>query len=223
MSDEIIFEADFTPLYNAKKWLLSYMSKAVKDAVNLTTLGLRNHIIQDLFQSSLMIGPKNSGVLSSRSGELKKSVQSEPATVEGDDVKGAVSIGTVYARMHFGPSGPPTHVTPVNAKMLAIPLPAAMDAHGTVKGNPRDAGIFGQTFIAKSKAGNLILFGKLNYVKGIKAGQAKTEVLPLFILKESVDVPVTITTESLRAYAQPQIERRLADIKQGLENSTVTE
>jgi hypothetical protein len=220
--DEIVFNADFTQLYRIKPWLLAYVGKAVKNAVNLTTLALRNHIIQDLFQSYTMIGPKNKGVLNSRSGELKKSVQSVPAEVDGDDIKGKVAIGTVYARTHFGPAGQTTHVTAINVKMLAIPLLGAMDSHGSARGNPRDAAIFGQTFISKSKAGNLIIFGKLNYVKGAKAGQAKGDILPLFLLKESVDVPVTVTTESLRAYAQPLMGKRLFDIKTGLESSTVT-
>jgi len=109
----------------------------------------------------------------------------------------------------------------LTAKMLAIPLPGAMDSSGTAKGSPRDAAIFGQTFLAKSRAGNLIIFGKLNYVRGKKAGQAKGDVVPLFVLKNSVDVPVTVTTESLRAYAQPILGKGMDAIRAGLESSTV--
>lgn len=221
MSDHISFDADFTPLYDAAKWLRAYMGKAVRDVVNMTSAALRTHIVQDLFQSYSMIGPKNKGVLNSRSGELKRRVTSQPATVEGDDVRGYVGVGTKYGKVHFGKTGQVFHIVPKTAKMLAIPLPGAMDSNGTARGSPRDAAIFGQTFIARSKAGNLIIFGKLNYVRGKKAGQAKGALMPLFVLKNSVDVPVTVTTESLKAFAGPILGKGMADIRAGLESSTV--
>jgi hypothetical protein len=168
-----------------------------------------------------MIGPKNQGVLNSRSGILKKSITTIPATTDGDVITGKLGIGTVYGKMHFGPAGQVTHVTPKSGKFLAIPLPGAMDAHGIARGKPLDKAIFGQTFIARSKAGNLIIFGKLTYVKGEKAGQVKSDLKPLFVLKESVDVPVTITTESLRAWVRPLLGKGLADIGAGLKGSTI--
>jgi len=214
-------DADFGPLYDAAKWLRSYVAKSVRDVVNTTSVALRTHIVKDLFQSYSMIGPKNQGVLNSRSGELKRSVTSQPATVDGDDVRGYVGVGTKYGKVQFGKAGQVFHIVPLTAKMLAIPLPGAMDSSGTAKGSPRDAAIFGQTFLAKSRAGNLIIFGKLNYVRGKKAGQAKGDVVPLFVLKNSVDVPVTVTTESLRAYAQPILGKGMDAIRAGLESSTV--
>ena len=223
MPDGLKFEADFSQLYAAKKWLLAYMGKMVRQAVNLTTLQLQTHIKEDLFQSYSMIGLKNAGVLNSRSGELKRSITAQPATVDGDVVRGYIGIGTKYGKVQFGKSGQTYHMMPKSAQWLTIPLPGALASNGTARGSAGDKAIFGQTFFAKSKAGNLILFGKLNYVRGKKAGQAKGDILPLFVLKKSVDVPATITTESLRDWTQPILGKRMADIKNGLEHSTVGE
>ena len=222
MPDGIELSADFTPLYKAAKWLRAYMGKMVKNAVNTTTLQLQGHIKNDLFQSYSMIGPKNAGVLNSRSGELKRSITAQPAELAEDDLyRGFVGIGKSYGKVQFGKAGQVYHMTPKNGQYLTIPLPGAMASNGTARGGALDKAIFGQTFFAKSKAGNLILFGKLNYVRGKRAGQAKGDILPLFVLKRSVDVPVTITTESLRAWTQPILGKRMADIKEGLEHSTV--
>ena len=219
MPDEMTFDADFRPLYNAKKWLLAYMGKMVKKAVDMTTLQLQTHIKRDLFQS-YSAGSKSKGVLNSRSGELKRTISAVPATVNGDDISGAVGIGTKYGKVMFGKNGQSYHIVPRIAKMLALPLPGAMNSSGTARGSPRDKAIFGQTFITKSNAGNLLIFGKLNYVRGKKAGQAKGDILPLFVLKNSVDIPVQITTESLKSRTQPLLGKRIADIKDGLMSST---
>ena len=104
---------------------------------------------------------------------------------------------------------------PKNAKALTIPLPAAMDSNGTARGSARDKAIFGETFIAKG-----IIFGNLNYVRGKKAGQTKGDIVPLFVLKKSVDVPVQITSESLRDWVQPILGKGMADIAQGLSEAS---
>jgi hypothetical protein len=221
MSDEMKFETDFSELYAAKKWLQIYVGKMVTQLVNRTTIALRNHIVQDLFQSYSMIGPKNKGVINSRSGELKRNITHTPAITDDDIVSGGVNIGTVYNRMIFGKVGQVTHITPKSAGALAIPLPAALDSNGTSRGNPRDTAVFGETFLAKSKAGNMIIFGKLNYTRGAKAGQSHGDIVPLFVLKKSVDVPVQITLESLRDWVQPILGKGMADIRDGLMESTL--
>ena len=216
MSDELKFEADFSELYAAKKWLQVYVGKMVNQLVNRTTIALRNHIVQDLFQSYSMIGPKNKGVINSRSGELKRNITHVAATVDEDVVSGGVNIGTVYNRMIFGKAGQVTHVVPKTAGALTIPLPAALDSNGTPRGSARDKSIFGETFIAKG-----IIFGKLNYVRGAKAGQTKGDIVPLFLLLKSVDVPVQITSESLRDWVQPILGKGMADIRDGLMESAL--
>jgi len=220
MADEIKMEINWDDLRERKKWLDAYMGKMVMKLVNTVTLATQKHIRQDLF---VPYQGKNlfEGVLQTRSGKLKKSVVNIPATRDGDIIRGAIGIGTVYSRVHFGKAGQVTEITPKTAKMLTIPLPAAMDSHGTARGSARDKGIFGETFIGKSKAGNLIIFGKLLYVKGKKAGQTKGGLVPLFVLKDRVSVPSRIHLEDLRDFVQPLLGKGMADIKAGLEGSSV--
>ena len=66
-------------------------------------------------------------------------------------------------------------IVPKAAKKLAIPLPAALTAAGVARGSPRS---FPDTFIQKSKAGNLLIFQK----KG-------DGIVPLFALKDRVTIP----------------------------------
>jgi hypothetical protein len=223
VADSVTFSADFAPLYERSKWLRVYVGKMVLRCINTTTLALQKHIKQDLFQSFAITGPKNVGVLNSRSGALKRSITVIPAQLDGDFANGGVGIGTKYGRVLFGKAGQVTTITPKSSQYLTIPLPAALNSTGTARGTARDSGVFGETFIKKSKNGNLIIFGKLNYTKGKKVGQAKSDILPLFVLKKSVDVPVRITTESIREWITPVLGKGLADIREGIFNSTVME
>jgi hypothetical protein len=62
------------------------------------------------------------------------------------------------------------------AKFLAIPLPAALSSNGLpLRTGPRS---WDHTFVARSKAGNLIIFRKLGSV-----------LTPLYVLKDQVTIP----------------------------------
>jgi hypothetical protein len=220
--DEIKIEGNFDDLRARKKWLDAYIGKMVVRLVNTTTLALQKHIRQDLFQSFAMTGPRNSNVLFSRSKKLRNSVINIPVVKTGDDVKGGVGIGTEYARVHFGKRGQVTTIV-AKGKMLTIPLPAAMNNNGVARGSARDASIFGETFIRKSTKGNLIIFGKLKYVKGKSAGKVKGKLVPLFLLRNQVNVPARIFPEDLAKFAQPLLGKGMADIKNGLMGAAFTE
>jgi hypothetical protein len=199
----------------------AYVIGAAKKVVSSAAIKLQRHIREDLFQP--YPGGTTNSTLSTRSGILKKSVKTIPPSVDGTDVKSGVTIGTKYSPVHFGPVGQVTHITPKRGKFLAIPMQEAMNGQGVAKGAPRDESIYGQTFVAKSKAGNLVIFGKLLYVKGKKSGQAKGDLKPLFVLKSSVDVPARIHPEDLRGYIMPHITEGMQAIKQGLENSSLSD
>lgn len=68
-------------------------------------------------------------------------------------------------------------IRPRRRKYLAVPLAAVKTAAGDVRGGPRS---YSNTFFARSKAGNLILFQKRG------AGQAPT---PLFAMVSQVRIP----------------------------------
>ena len=68
-------------------------------------------------------------------------------------------------------------VTAKRARFLTIPLPAALDNRGIpLKRRARD---WDNTFVARSKRGNLIIFQK----------QSDGGIVPLYVLKRSVTIP----------------------------------
>lgn len=190
----------------------------VKRLVDTASLRLLTHIRQDLFGT--YPGGTTATTLSTRSGMLKKTVRVIPATQQDEDTfRGGISVGTKYAAVHFGKRGEST-VIEGKGKMLTIPLPQAMNAQGVAKGSALDTAVFGDTFVRKNKNGNVIIYGKTLYTKGKKAGQAKGGIVPLFLLRKSVTVPVRIANEDLQAYLTPIVSKGLADIRLGLESST---
>jgi hypothetical protein len=127
--------------------------------------------------------------LANRTGALRRSFDAELLT---SGTAGTVSarIGyirpqttragadpLVYAAVHEGwpDNRSSTTIRPRHAKYLAMPLKAAMTPAGVAKGNPRD---FDNTFVQRSKAGNLLIFQRT--AKGI---------VPLFVLRSEVTIP----------------------------------
>jgi hypothetical protein len=67
-------------------------------------------------------------------------------------------------------------IKPKSSKFLCIPLPTALDGNGVpLRKSPRD---WENTFVATSKAGNLMIFQK-------RAGS----IVPLYVLKDQVTLP----------------------------------
>ena len=116
--------------------------------------------------------------LSKRSGALDTaildSVKDEGSTFAS--IRGQIGApGVPYARIQeLGGT-----IKPKNAKYLCIPLQAALDGSGLpLKSSPRD---WPNTFVTKSKAGNLIIFQKRG-----------TSIVPLYVLKDSVTIPARL-------------------------------
>ncbi len=57
--------------------------------------------------------------------------------------------------------------------------------------------MWGETFVAKTDKGNLIIFGSRKYQKGAKAGQTTGDIVPLFLLKKEVKIDTRIHPESI--------------------------
>lgn len=130
-----------------------------------------------------MRGPTSESSVSKRTAPWGDLVTVTPQ-VSGNRIAGGISVGEVYGPIHIGPRGTSQEIRPTKAQFLAIPLDAAKTGAGVARGKPRDA-LWGPTFIAKSKAGNLIIFG---YSGGTKASKSDTPI-PLFVLKKSVVIP----------------------------------
>lgn len=196
------------------------IKKAVKKAEAALQLLLQKYsfLWATYIRESHLQGGTSVSKLRKRSGKLQASTKPLPVKKVKGNYKAGVRFGTRYAGVHIGKAGDKKVIRPVNKQYLAIPLPAAQTARGVARGRPRDAGVFGETFIAKSKAGNLIIFGKSVYQRGAKAGETHGKIVPLFVLKKQVTVPVRVSTKVLLNWAQTRInkdktiERELAKI-----------
>lgn len=117
-------------------------------------LKLHGTLLQGHIRTRYLTGGTAPTKLGVRSGRLRSSVRVlEPREVRHGVFEGGVSIGTEYARTHFGPPGQVTTIKPKSAKYLTIPLKDALTGAGVAKGSARN-GPWGATFIRKSKAGD---------------------------------------------------------------------
>ena len=88
-----------------------------------------------------------------------------------DEITGQIGGSMNAAVQEFG-----TTITSKTAKYLTVPLPAALDSKGVPR--KKNAREWDNTFVAQSKAGNLIIFQR----EGAK-------IVPLYVLKSSVTIP----------------------------------
>lgn len=149
-----------------------------------------------------------SASLSRRSGALLNEIRSS-VKVYGEtlaNIEGHIGTGTsVYGRIQeFGGV-----IRPKNAKYLTVPLPAALNSDGTPK--KKGAREWDNTFVIKSKAGNLLIVQK-----GIGG-----DIVPLYVLKSSVTIPARLNMGStLRAglgyFVDQAVEKMLQEIQAGL-------
>jgi len=168
--------------------------KTLKRLMTKDTPLLQSHVKKTYFG-----GATTANMLHNRTGQLRNSVRPMlPVQIENMAVKGGLMFGKIYAFSHVGPKGGFKTIRPKNRKWLTIPMKGLKEAEAalfTKAGQSRGGAMSGQfadTFIKKSKAGNLIIFGKGTYQKGAKAGEAKGKLTPLFILKKQVRIPYRI-------------------------------
>ena len=143
--------------------------------------------------------PWNGGVynpsnnLQSRSGEglasIKRSIRITGSTL--DTVEGRISTGQMGIHETGGT------IRAKSAGYLTIPLPAAMDSRGVpLRQRARD---WDNTFVARSKKGNLIIFQK----KGRK------NITPLYLLKSEVYIRPRLGMErAIGEQAVPYFEQK---------------
>lgn len=176
----------------------------LKKVIDKNTLLLVTHLRQNYLR-----GGTTATKLKRRTGRLAASTRPVKATYKHPIVRGGVVFGTGYAGVHVGPRGQVTVIKPKNAKYLTIPLPAVQTRSGVTRGTAL-SGKFVNTFIARSKKGNLIIFGQGTYAKGQKTGEAKGKITPLFLLKKSVRVKARIHPEDILPWVRRRI---LADLR----------
>lgn len=115
-------------------------------------------------------GPKT---LSKRSGKAINRLRSSVKTSGNklNDLQGQFSGPFYLKAQEYG-----AVIRPKRSKYLTIPLPAALNSNGTPK--KKSAREWQNTFIQKSKKGNLIIFQKRG-----------KDIVPLYVLKTQVRIP----------------------------------
>ena len=186
---------------------LSFSIKGDKETVKaLNKLGsnlpaaLESTMQQIMFflQATIQREKLSGSPLKVRTGRLRSSITNLVQRV-GNVIIGIVGTNVRYGAIHeFGGV-----IRPKSSKYLAIPLDAAKTPSGVARGGPRS---FQNTFVRKTQAGNLIIFGKPN--PGAK------EAEPLFILKKFVRIPA-------RPYMRPALEENAENIRQLFRNTLV--
>lgn len=185
MADEFQFEVAFrNKRYNdAEKGLIA-LGNSISNGV-LTKLPpvLKTELRNYLDSVALALqqrhgnpwpGGTTASTLSRRSGKLIASIPESVRVYGGSlgDIEGLIGSAEPYARIQETGGT----IYPVKAQWLTVPLPAALNSDGTPK--KATAREWDNTFIIKSKAGNLIIVQKNG-----------ADLIPLYVLKKSVTIP----------------------------------
>jgi hypothetical protein len=143
------------PIASLEKIELEITSKVIQ-ALNNTNQRLKAKLLREHLAGA------GDNSLAKRTGNLARSVETEPAALDLKlgplTVSAKLHAGMIYAKVHFGPRGSEVKIVPIKAKMLAIPLAAAKTGAGVARAGPT-SGIWGPTKCFRSKAGNLIIWG----------------------------------------------------------------
>jgi hypothetical protein len=200
---EIVFEKDE----------INNTSKAIWKTTK-QVFGLAGKLLASYIRTQKLTGGTSDSRLKVRSGQLRASVRERIIDQKGEAIEGGVGFGTVYAWPHVGEAGEKTIITPKRAKYLTIPLEAAMTPSGVAKGSALN-GPWGDTFIAKSKRGNLIIFGRMKMyqsvkvkgtkVRGVSIRKMGNKIVPLFLLKKSVTIPARIHPSEILGWISPKM------------------
>jgi hypothetical protein len=202
----------FENIENAFKQLGDKLDTVLDQAPPLLNRSLGDALQQVATQLSKMHGnPWSGGVASDspylqvRSGEGLRSIKESIATkiANGEEiVSGQISAGDMAIHETGGV------IRPTRSEYLTIPLPEAMDARG-IPLRPR-AGDWDNTFIKRSKAGNLLIFRRT---------PASRNITPLYLLKTEVVIPPRLHLEdTIVGTGLPYFENRaLEDISALLE------
>lgn len=183
---------------------LAYLGKEISSdwdgAAKVLSVELRNFL--DTVAAALVSrhgaawpGGTGAKTLSRRSGGLVASI-TRSVRVEGStfgDIRGY--IGAAFpAHVHeYGAT-----IKPKKAKFLTVPLPAALDSSGIPL--RRSAREWQNTFVAKTKRGNLVIFQKRG-----------TQIVPLYVLRTQVTIPPRLGMQETLNAGLPYFVDKVSD------------
>jgi len=197
-----------------KKEVIQNLKREIKRIEERVIHVLRTHsrLLVTHIRANYLTGGTTRTRLRKRTGKLSSSLQPLRVKKISTGYRAGVKFGAKYASTHVGKKGKVTTIRPKSAKMLAIPLSAAKTGRGVPRGKPKDKNVFGDTFIAKSKRGNLIIFGKQKRQKGKNVGKTFGNIVPLFVLKKKVKVRARIHPKPILKWVKPKIKKSLKGI-----------
>jgi hypothetical protein len=179
-----------------------------------------------------LVGGTTDTRLRRRSGVLANSLRVVKAEIKGESIEGGVSIGTKYARPHFGPLG---QITVIKGKKGWLTIPIDKEHGGvldedyegafpstTKTGVGRGSAMFGpwtNTFVKKSSRGNLIIWGQMKSyskvkvggvaVKGLVIRKVSDKIVPLFLLRKQVKIPARVDPNQILNFIAPKLKEDL--------------
>ena len=165
---EQAFQDNFKPI--ARKVLRDYMSGVV---------GSVRARVSTPYPDGTSARGQFPGTLSKRSGKLASQFTDENIMVsDAGEPSVSFTLSGIAAVHERGAT-----IRAKNAQYLTIPLPAALNSNGTP--TRPTAKSWSNTFVQRSKKGNLLIFQK----------QAGGGIIPLYVLKKSVVIPKRLAFE----------------------------
>lgn len=141
--------------------------------------------------------PGRKGNLQMRSGAgLRSIVDSIAVSLNSGGLEGSISAGSLSVHEKGA------RIKARSGGFLTIPLPAALDPRGVpLRQRARD---WDNTFVARSRKGNLLIFRRLPRAQ---------EIVPLYVLKTSVTIPPRLGMEkAIIGDALPYFERKTFEV-----------
>lgn len=137
-------------------------------------------------------GGTTATTLSKRSGKGIRSIRNFRVVKKGLEVDG---VWRLTGYMNFHERG--GIIRAKRSQYLTIPLPAALDGRGVpLRQSARD---WDNTFVAESRAGNLIVFQK----------RSRGDIVPLYVLKKFVRIPPRLGMRAEIVRNRPEFRRNL--------------
>jgi hypothetical protein len=148
--------------------------------------------------------------LSKRSGKLIKSTRYYQNRTAGGGVTGKIVFGedTIYSGMHIGDSSISRMIRPKTGKYLAIPLPIARKADGSLR--------------AEFAGGSLRNIKSLHPIKGTLSKVSKDgQITPYFALKPFVVIPVRVRSDKIMEDIKQDLQYTLVQAFNGIDFTTM--
>lgn len=162
----------------------------------------QSRALRDYIVVRHLTGGTSADRLATPSGHLIRSTTVLPVKSDANRISGGVGFGAKYARVHIGHKGQRTTIRPINAKMLAIPLPPAKTAAGAARyKSPLDVP---DLHFIRSKAGNLLL-------AKFKGKGSKRGIIPWFVLKKQVMIPARVHLRDILTIKKAEISQGIQD------------